>query len=115
MLGGLDGFYRLYSEWLRDEREGVSFLMDRLSGSPAAGPEGDTFRAALEDYIDRGEQSPRVAKTLVELSPMDEGVIAVLAEACLDAELAAHRGFRFFLAACAIAAALAKNPKGQKK
>ncbi|HAE22130.1 MAG TPA: MFS transporter [Spirochaetaceae bacterium] len=115
MLGGLNGFYRLYSEWLRDEREGVSFLMDRLSGSTAAGPSGELFRAALEAYIARGEQSPLVAKTLIELSPMDEGVIAVLTEACLDAELASHRGFRFFLAACAIAAALATKPKGQNK
>lgn len=104
MLGGLDDFYRLYSIWTRDPADGLSALMDSFSGSAANGPDGLRFRQALESFVKEGTDSPLLARAIIEMGAMDGGAATVLSEAALDPDLIGHAGFRFLIAACAIAA-----------
>jgi hypothetical protein len=50
-----------------------------------------------------------VARTIGDSGFIDTGAAMVLGEAALDDDLAAHGGFRFFLAACAVEAADTKR------
>ncbi|HPG87566.1 MAG TPA: HEAT repeat domain-containing protein, partial [Spirochaetales bacterium] len=114
ILEGLGGFYRLYYDFELDRDGAVAALLEQLDGSAAIGaPPREEFSAALRAFVTRGERGEVVARAIAESSFLDEGSATVLAEACLDEELAAHRGFRFFLAACAVEARIASGqPKG---
>jgi HEAT repeat protein len=111
ILGGLGGFYRLYSDFELDRNGAVSALLEQLDGSAAApGVSRAEFSAALGAFIENGERGEVVARAIAGSGDLDAGAAAVLEEACLDEELAAHSGFRFFLAACAVEALAAAGP-----
>ncbi len=99
ILGGLRGFYLLYSKYSVDPAEGVSALMDTLET-----PELESFRQKVTAFIHDGSNGEAVARAIVDSYFTDAGTATILSEASLDDELAAHGGFRFFLAACAFEA-----------
>jgi hypothetical protein len=99
ILGGLRGFYLLYSRYSSDAADGVSALMDTLET-----PELEDFRQKVTTFVRDGSNGDTVARAIVDSEFTDSGTATILAEAALDDELAAHGGFRFFLAACAFEA-----------
>jgi len=113
ILGGLRGFYSLYSTYAQDQREALTALLDTLDEtSRMRGIEpgvAKAFKEALAGFVADGANGAVVARTIGETGFMDIGAATVLAEAALDDDLAAHGGFRFFLAACAVEAADAKG------
>lgn len=109
ILGGLRGFYALYSAYAQDPREAMHALFDTLD--EAAPPPGlDTeslaaFKTALTAFVVDGTNGAVVARTIGDSGFIDIGAATVLGEAALDDDLTVHGGFRFFLAACAVEAA----------
>jgi HEAT repeat protein len=99
ILGGLRGFYLLYSRYSSDAADGIAALMDTLET-----PELEGFRQKASAFIRDGSNGDTVARAIVDSDFTDTGTATILAEASLDDELAAHGGFRFFLAACAFEA-----------
>lgn len=106
LLGGLRGFYRTYTSWLRDEEEGLSLLLDPLSDAATAknGRSGDAeaLAASLASFVAAAEGGDGAAALVARHPGLDETAATVLADACLDNELAARPGFRFLLAAVAV-------------
>lgn len=108
ILGGLRGFYALYSSYAADPAQAMSELLETLDD--AAPPvdwnpdELAAFKASLSDFVRSGSGGAVVARAIGGSWDLDAGATAVLAEASLDDDLAQHGGFRFFLAACAIEA-----------
>jgi len=109
ILGGLRGFYSLYSTYAQDSREALQALFDTLDeATPPPGLDQGrltAFKNALTAFVVDGTNGAVVARTIGDSGFIDIGVAMVLAEAALDDDLAAHGGFRFFLAACAVEAA----------
>lgn len=109
ILGGLRGFYSLYSTYSQGPREALAALLDTLDeASPPPGFEGARLaetKAGLAEFVETGRNGPVVARIIGGSGLFDAGTATVLAEAALDEDLAAHEGFRFFLAACAIESA----------
>jgi hypothetical protein len=118
ILGGLRGFYSLYSTYAQDPLEAMTSLLDTLDeASPPpglAGPRMAAFKSALKGFVERGSDGAVIARTIDDAGFIDVGAATVLAEAALDDDLAAHEGFRFFLAACAVESADTKTelPEG---
>ncbi len=113
ILGGLSGFYRLYYDFEQGPDGAVSALLEQLDGAAATGgPARDDFSSSIRAFVGLGERGEVVARAIAGSGFLDEGAATVLEEACLDDELAAHRGFRFFLAACAVEARIVS---GQSK
>lgn len=108
ILGGLRGFYALYSTYATDPAEAIGVLLETLDdASPPAGWEADrlaAFKSALAGFVRNGSGGAVVARAIGGEWDLDAGATAVLAEAALDDELARHGGFRFLLAACAVEA-----------
>jgi MFS family permease len=96
ILGGLRGFYMLYSRYSTNPEEGISALMDTLETAAL-----EEFRHKVTAFILDGSGGEAVARAIIDSGFTDTGTATILAEASLDDELAAHGGFRFFLAACA--------------
>jgi HEAT repeat protein len=111
ILGGLRGFYAIYSTYSLEPREALTTLFEGLAdGAPPRGFDGTAaFKAALEAFVDNGSKGGAVARALDDSGFIDVGTATVLAEAALDDDLTGHRGFRFFLAACAVEAANARE------
>lgn len=109
ILGGLRGFYALYSTYAQDPREAMQSLFDTLDSSmqPTGLDQGRraAFRTDLTAFVVEGSNGAVVARTIGDSGFMDVGVAMVLGEAALDNDLTVHGGFRFFLAACAVEAA----------
>lgn len=99
ILGGLRGFYSLYSDYSQDQAAGMAALADTIEGDGAS-----AFGAKAAVFVSDGSGGESIARTIAEGERFDPGVATILAEAALDEHLAAHRGFRFFLAACAVEA-----------
>ncbi|OHD22351.1 MAG: hypothetical protein A2Y38_15750 [Spirochaetes bacterium GWB1_59_5] len=118
ILGGLRGFYSLYSTYALDPREAMRALFDTLDETtPPSGLDQDSlaaFKTALTAFVVDGTKGAVVARTIGDSGFIDIGAAMVLGEAALDDDLAAHGGFRFFLAACAVEAADTKRllPEG---
>jgi len=106
ILGGLRGFYLLYSRYSADPSDGISALMDTLETAELA-----DLRKKVTAFIYNGSNGDAVARAIVDGDSTDTGTATILAEASLDDELAAHGGFRFFLAACAFETILAAREK----
>jgi len=101
ILGGLGGFYRLYSSWTQNPQEAVDDLLDMMPAGILAGPAREEFKQALRNFVIQGSDGPVVARNIANRSGIEPGIAIVLSEAAIDGELASHGGFRFFLAACA--------------
>lgn len=101
ILGSARGFYGLYSTYAQDPEEGLAALLDR--------PLDAAFASALASFVRDRSEGPVVARAIAGNDAMDAGASAVLSEAALDDGLAAHGGFRFFLAACAVDAVAGKT------
>ena len=69
------------------------------------------LRKKVTAFIYNGSNGDAVARAIVDGDSTDTGTATILAEASLDDELAAHGGFRFFLAACAFETILAAREK----
>lgn len=108
ILGGLRGFYALYSTYATNRAEALGMLLETLDdASPPEGWDADrlaAFKSALVGFVDDGSGGAVVARAIGGDWDLDAGVTAVLAEAALDDDLARHGGFRFLLAACAVEA-----------
>lgn len=101
ILGGLRGFYALYSDYAQEPEAGLAALMDTLEDDTP--PE---LRANALAFVRDGSHGESVARAVADGDRFEPGIATILAEAALDEGLAAHGGFRFFLAACAFEAAL---------
>lgn len=111
ILGGLRGFYAIYSTYSLEPREALATLFEGLDdGAPPRGFDGmASFKTALAAFVEDGSKGGAVARALDDSGFIDIGTATVLAEAALDDDLTGHRGFRFFLAACAVEAANARE------
>ncbi|MDX9898076.1 MAG: MFS transporter [Spirochaetia bacterium] len=109
ILGGLNGFYALFSTFTQEKDEAVHTLLDSIDDS--ASPRGfetrgiPAFRKDLEAFIDDASHGDVIARTISDSTFLDAGPAAILSEAAIDSDLDRHEGFRFFLAACAVEAA----------
>jgi len=117
ILGGLRGFYALYSTYATDTAQAIDMLLETLDdASPPAGWDPDrlaAFKSALAGFVRNGSGGAVVARAIGGEWDLDAGVTAVLAEAALDDDLARHGGFRFLLAACAVEAIAMKQTTTQ--
>ncbi|MBN2873791.1 MAG: MFS transporter [Spirochaetales bacterium] len=118
ILGGLRGFYTLYSDYALDHDAAVAALLDALDdAAPSKGQNLDqlaAFRASLAAFVHDGTDGVVVARAISGSGYFDAGVAVVLSEAALDDELAIHGGFRYFLAACAVEAIEMSTGKGRR-
>lgn len=115
ILGGLGGFYRLYSSWTQSPQEAMDDLFEVMSPGMQPGFAAEDFRQALKDFVIHGTEGPAIARSIADRTDLEPGIAIVLSEAALDAELANHGGFRFFLAACAAGLPVNGNSSLQKK
>ena len=115
ILGGLGGFYRLYSSWTQSPQDAVEDLFDIMTPRMQAGPEGETLKQALRNFVIEGTNGPVIARGIADRTGIEPGISIVLSEAAIDGELAGHGGFRFFLAACAAGLPISSNSLHHKK
>ena len=115
ILGGLGGFYRLYSSWTKDPQGAMDDLFDIMPPGTHEGAGISDFRQALTNFVLEGKDGVAVARGIAERTALEPGISIVLSEAALDAELANHGGFRFFLAACAAGLPISNNSGHHKK
>jgi hypothetical protein len=115
ILGGLGGFYRLYSNWTQNPQEAVEDLFDIMPQENQAGSAREEYKRALRNFVIQGGNGPVIAKSIADRTGIEPGITIVLSEAAMDVELASHGGFRFFLAACAAGLPINSNPGARKK
>jgi HEAT repeat protein len=115
ILGGLGGFYRLYSSWTRDPQEAMDDLFDIMPPGTHAGTNETDFRLSLGNFVLECRDGVVVARAIAERAALEPGISIVLSEAALDEELANHGGFRFFLAACAAGLPINSVPDHHKR
>lgn len=119
ILGGLNGFYAIFSSFSQDSAEAVHTLLDALDET--AVPRGyetrgiPAFRRDVEAFIHDGSHGEAIARAISDSNLLDIGPATILSEAALDSDLGRHEGFRFFLAACAVEAANTKRIKSKGK
>lgn len=115
ILGGLGGFYRLYSSWSQGPQDAIADLFDIVAPGIKTGRDGEALKEALQEFVIQGTHGPIIARTIIDRTAFEPGIAIVLSEAALDADLANHGGFRYFLAACAAGLPIDGNAGLQKK
>ena len=109
ILGGLGGFYRLYSHWTQFPQEAIGDLHDIMPRDSQNDAAAMSFRQSLSNFVLEGKDGSLIARAITERTSFEPGIAIVLSEAALDCELVHHGGFRFFLAACAAGLPITTN------
>lgn len=122
LAGILDGqrdFYALFSTYAHDPDEAMDALLDTVDEAGTLADSGEPRLAAFKDslrlFVRNGADGPVLARTIGRSAFLDAGTAMVLAEAAVDDDLAAYKGFRFFLAACAVEARDSSNKKETRR